>query len=408
MPRKHRLFREVRLRHHFYAWINRVIVSNIIRHKYRFKGEKIRKKRFTPQLVLCNHQSELDPFLLYFVYKAPLYIVANEQVVTNPGYGFLLKHFMNPIPIKKGTIDINVIRRMKDAIEEGGSVAVFPEANSTFDGQPCFHLHNPGKLAKMLGIEVVIYNLHGAYFSNPRWSIFRKLGPTKGVIRKVISVEEIKQMTVEELEQVIRECISVDPYENKADKYRGEFLAKGLERLFFFCPKCHHDHVLESRDDYLFCKNCDFQGVYDESGYFTIEKTPYQLHEIARPMIDEYERYILKNTDEIFSEDVDIKVCWGNKRRHYYAACTFSLNRDGISIVGKKVDFAIPFSDLRGYGCQQKRKLVLYSYSLPTIIIKMKPMVSIYQYYITLKIFENIKRKGINNYVPLTHRELGF
>lgn len=187
MSQKYRFNREVRLRHHFYAWINRLIVSNIIRHKYRFKGEKIRKKCKTPQLVLCNHQSELDPFLLYFAYKAPIYMVANEQVVTNPGYGFLLMHFMNPIPIKKGTIDINVIRRMKDVILEGGSVAVFPEANSTFDGQPCFHLHNPGKLAKMLGIEVVIYNLHGAYFSNPRWSSFRKLGPTKGVISKIIS-----------------------------------------------------------------------------------------------------------------------------------------------------------------------------------------------------------------------------
>lgn len=408
MQRKHRFFREVRLRHHFYAWINRLIVSNIIRHKYRFKGEKIRKKRFTPQLVLCNHQSELDPFLLYFVYKAPLYIVANEQILTNPTYGFLLKHFMNPIPIKKGTIDINVIRRMKDVINEGGSVAVFPEANSTFDGQPCFHLHNPGKLAKMLGIEVVIYNLHGAYFSNPRWSALRKFGPTKGVVRKVISAEEIKQTAVDELETIIRESLNVDPYENATAKYRGNFLAEGLERLFFFCPKCHRHHVLESRENYLFCKNCDYKGSYDESGHFFVDDTAYKLHEVARPMIDEYERYVLSNANEIFSEDVDIKVCWGNTRRRYYAACTFSLSRDGITIIGKKVDFTIPFSDIRGYGCQQKRKLVIYSYSLPTIIIKMKPRVSIYQYYITLKIFENIKRKGISNYVPLTYRELGF
>ena len=117
---------------------------------------------------------------------------------------------------------------------------------------------------------------------------------------------------------------------------------------------------------------------------------------------------MLAHINENFSEDVDIKVCWGNKRRHYYAACTFGLNRDGLTIVGKKVDFTIPYSDLRGYGCQQKRKIVLYSYSLPTIIIKMKPKVSIYQYYITIKIFESIKRKGISDYVPLTHRELGF
>ena len=408
MSKKHYFKREVRIRHHFYAWFNRLVVSNIIRCRYRFKGEKIKKKRGKPQLVFCNHQSELDPFLLYYVYNAPLYIVANEQVVTNPYYGFLLKHFTNPIPIKKGTIDINVIRRMKDAVSEGGSVAVFPEGNSTFDGQPCFHLHNPGKLAKMLGVEVVIYNLQGAYFSNPRWSTFRKHGPTRGLIRKVISQEEVSRLNGEELEKIISESIAVNPYQNNEDTYEGEFIAKGLERLFFFCPKCHNHHSLESRGDRLFCKNCDFEGFYDEKGYLTIEQTPYQLHEIARPMIDEYEKYVLNNLNDTFSEDVDIKVCWGNKWRRPYPACTFSLNRDGITIIGKKIDFSISFDDLRGYGCQQKRKLVLYSYSLPTIIIKMKPMTSIYQYYITLKIFENIKRKGFSNYVYLTHRELGF
>ncbi len=408
MPRKHHFNREVRIRHHFYAWFNRIVVSNIIRAKYRYKGEKIIKKRRTPQLVFCNHQSELDPFLLYYVYKAPIYIVANEQIVTNPYYGFLLKHFMNTIPIKKGTIDINVIRRMKDAIAEGGSVGIFPEGNSTFDAHPCFHLHNPGKLAKMLGIEVVIYNLNGAYFSNPRWSVFRKIGPTKGTIKKIISKEEVAKMSVADLEKEISEGLQVDAYENKENTYSGEFLAKGLERLFFFCPRCHNHHVLESRGETLFCKNCDFEGTYDERGYFHVGEKSYKLYEIAQPMIDEYEKYIIEHVNETFSEDVSIKVCWGNKRRRPYPACTFSLNRDGITIIGKNIDFSIPFEDLRGYGCQQKRKLVLYSYSLPTIIIKMKPMTSIYQYYITLKIFENIKRKGFNNYVYLSHRELGF
>lgn len=166
--------REVHLRHYFYSWFNRLVVSNIIRKKYQFKGEVIPRKKKTPQLILCNHESELDPFLLYYVYKAPLYIVANEQIVTNPGYGFLLKRFMNPLPIKKGTIDINVIRRMKDVIKEGGSVALFPEGNSSYDSQLSFNLHNPGKLAKLLGVELVVYNLKGAYFNNPRWSEYRK------------------------------------------------------------------------------------------------------------------------------------------------------------------------------------------------------------------------------------------
>lgn len=408
MSRKCHFNHEVRPRHHFYAWLNRLVVSNIIRAKYRFKGQTIKKVFRTPQLVLCNHASELDPFLLYYIYKAPLYIVANEQVVTNPYYGFLLRHFMNTIPIKKGTIDINVIRRMKDIIAEKGSVAVFPEANSTFDGQPCFHLHNPGKLAKMLNVEVVIYNLQGAYLSNPRWSVFRKRGPTRGVIRRVISKEELANSSVEQIEAIIADSLRVNPYENPTNEYKGEFLAKGLERLIFFCPKCHNHHVLETRGDHLFCKNCDFEGFYDEKGYLRIDGKSYQLHEIAWPMIDEYEKYVIKNVNEVYSEDVDIKVCWGNRKRVPYPACTFSLSRDGINIVGKRIDFTIPFSDLRGYGCQQKRKLVLYSYTLPTIIIKMKPKSSIYQYYITLRIFENIKRKGYNNYVYLTHQDLGF
>jgi len=407
MLKRHRFNREVRCRHRFYAWFNRLVVANIIRARYRFIGERIRKHHH-PQLILCNHQSELDPFLLYYVYKAPLYMVANEQIVTNPYYGFLLKHFMNPIPIKKGTIDIKVIRRMRDVIAEGGSVAVFPEANSTYDGLTCSHLHNPGKLAKMLDVELVIYNLRGAYFSNPRWSAFRKHGATRGEIRRVISKSDVESMPLEHLEGLIAENLAVDSYEYQPKPFRGEFIAKGLERLIFFCPKCHHHHVLESRGDRLYCTNCDYEGFYDENGYLSVAGTKYRLHEISRPMIDEYEKYVIENINEKFSESVSVKVCWGDRKRAFYPACSFSLTRDGITIIGKKIDFSIPFDNLRGYGCQQKSKLVFYSYTLPTIIVKFRPSSSIYQYCITMKVFENVKRKGFNNYVYLGHSELSF
>lgn len=408
MEKKLRRHKEVRYRHYFFAWFNRLVVANIIRRKYRFKGEVIHKNKKTPQLVLCNHESELDPFLVYYIYKAPLYIVANEQIVTNPKYGFLLKMFMNPLPIKKGTLDINVIRRMKDVIKEGGSIALFPEGNSSYDSQLSFNLHNPGKLAKLLGIELVIYNLKGGYFNNPRWSQYRKKGLTRGKIRLKLSPQQIEVIPLDELEQLIKENLTVDPYENNLGPYKGKMLAVGLERLIFFCPKCHHHHVLATEDNKIFCNNCDFEGMYDEYGYVQIAEQKYKLHDLARPMIDEYEKYVLNHLDETFYEDVEVKISWGLKRRKIYYGCVFSLNSERITIIGKKFDFKIPFEDLRGYGCQQKRKLVFYCYSLPTIIIRLKSNASIYQYFITLRIFEELKKKGVNNYVYLTHRNLGF
>lgn len=215
-------------------------------------------------------------------------------------------------------------------------------------------------------------------------------------------------MGSEELEQLLRDSLTVNPYENNTNPFKGKELAKGLERLIFFCPKCHTHHVLETRDNRLFCNNCDFEGIYDEYGYLHVGDKAYKLHELVRPMIDEYEKYVLSHFDEIFSENVEIKISWGFKRRRFYPACVFSLGSAGITIIGKKINFKIPFDDLRGYGCQQKRKLVFYFYSLPTIIVRLKPSSSIYQYFITLEIFENIKKKGLDNYVYLTHRNLGF
>ncbi len=407
MAKKLKLNKEVRLRHHFFAWLNRTVVANIIRSKYNFKGEVIKKRRHTPQLVLVNHQSELDPFFVYYVYKAPIYVVANEQITTNPFYGPLLKAFMNAVPIRKGTMDLKVIRRLKQIVSENGSILLFPEGNSTYDGQLCFHLHNPGKLVKLLNIEVVIYNLQGAYLSNPRWSRFRKKGHTFGLIKRVITKEEIAQYSLEELEKIIKENLDVNPYEINTP-YKGSKIAEGLQRLIFFCPNCLHLDTLETSENVIHCQNCSFEGVYDEFGYLTIKNKKHMLHEVSRPMIDEFEKYLLSNIKMQFNENVATKVCWGKRRRRLYENISFLLNKDGLSLIGKKINFQIPFNKIIGFGCQQKAKLVIYANGIPTLIIRFEKNISIYKYYIVLQIFSELAKKGEENYELLTHTNLSF
>lgn len=398
---------EVRIRHYFYYLLNRFIVSNIIRLKHRFKGEVIKKKRNEPHLVLINHQSELDPFLIFHIYHAPIYVVANEQITTNPFYGPLLQHFINAVPIRKGTIDLKALRRLKQITKEKGSIMLFPEGNSTYDGQLCAHINNPGKLAKMLQVDVVVYNLNGPYFANPRWSKYRKHNKTYGVIRKVISKEEVNSLPLEKLEEIIKESLTVNPYNLKL-LYKGQKLAEGLERLIFVCPHCLQLDTTFTKNNKLFCSNCQFEATYGEDGYLMFDHKKHQLHELSRPLIDEFEKIIIKNPNLQFNESVSVKVCWSKRRRRLYRHLSFLINQDGLSLVGKKINFQITYPQIIGFGLQQKKKLVVYANGLPTLIIIFPENVSIFKYYIAFHIFTELQKKGVENYELLTHLKLNL
>ncbi len=252
----------VKRRHKFFFAAVRPI-AHVIAWKYHFKAKKMKLKKGDQYLILSNHQGVLDPVLLALSFKMPVYFVTSDTVFTDKWYSKLLRYTLAPIKKRKSEADINCVRTMRQIAKEGGSICMFPEANRCWcDFQ--FHIDKSiCKMIRMLKMPVVLYNLHGLYGVNPRWSSVVRKGKSHGEVKKVLSWQEIAAMDDESLYREVVDNLKVIDSDS-GQKYRSPKRAEDLERLLFVCPKCGAFSTLHSKGAKITCSECGFEAEYGE------------------------------------------------------------------------------------------------------------------------------------------------
>ena len=233
-----------------------------IKWGYKLKG-KYKAAEGENVLVLCNHQTDLDPVLVRLSFNRFLYTIATDNIFSDPKTVKWLTR-LGAVPKKKGIADLRSIFTMTSIANSGGSLLLFPEGNRSYAEFQFYIAENFGKLLKNLKCTIVLFNLHGGFGSYPRFgSKKRRKGPFYGEIKKVLKFEEYENMPIEELTQIVKENLWV----NDADSgfsYKSNKKAEYLERMYFVCPKCGDIHSLKSEGNYLKCHNCGLEVEYTE------------------------------------------------------------------------------------------------------------------------------------------------
>ena len=156
-----------------------------------------------PVIILCNHQSFLDPMLCQRGSSRDIWYVARSSLYTSPIIGRAMGH-LNTIPIHRGESDIASIRKIIGKLKDGCIVGLFPEGTRSLDGKivsikPGFTL-----LIKRSGASVVPAVLDGTFDSWPKgqkWpKLFRKGGIT---FAKPISAETILEQGDEKFARLL-------------------------------------------------------------------------------------------------------------------------------------------------------------------------------------------------------------
>ena len=77
--------------------------------------------------------------------------------------------------------------------------------------------------------------------------------------------------------------------------YKNKNKALGLENILYYCPKCHKEHVLETKGNTISCKACGFKLEIDEHYWFKENELNIKnIHEWYQ-IIKEYEFSNIKN-----------------------------------------------------------------------------------------------------------------
>lgn len=217
-------------------------------------------------LILFNHQTALDQFLVGLAFPQPVYYVASEDLFSIGPLARAMEYLVAPIPIKKQSTDIRAVKTCLRVAREGGSIAIAPEGNRTYSGRPCFMNPAIGSLAKKLKLPVLLFRIEGGYGVHPRWSDGVRRGPMRAYVAERIEPEELKTMSPEAIYERIRQGLNVDETQISG-RYRGRKRAEYLERMLYVCPKCGLSRF-ESRGDRVRCLSCGLEASYGEDKQF--------------------------------------------------------------------------------------------------------------------------------------------
>ena len=214
----------------------------------------------TSYVVVSNHASRID-----YVFTAPAFWPDTFNFVV--GYNeFFRSHLaavlriMQVVPKKNFVHQPYSIRQMIRIIRAGGRLIILPEGMSSISGanQPC--ALGSGHLLKHLGVPVLYTKIAGGYLTAPKYNLNDRPGRVDVTVGVLLTAEQVKAMTAEEIQACLDEKLWHDDYEwNKSARVKfdghGE-MAKNLHQLLFWCPRCGGELCMESEGDTIRCRHC--------------------------------------------------------------------------------------------------------------------------------------------------------
>lgn len=236
-------------------------------HPHLVVKDKISKCK-GPCFLIWNHQSRRDhTFLTTASWPRRLSIVCEYN-------SFFREHLHWPfkmnrvLPKKVFVNDMAGVRAIRDIIKQNGCVAFSPEGTSSIfgDNQPI--VPGTGRFLKAFNIPVYSMALQGSYLTNNKICADDRLGEVYGELKLLFTPEDLKNKSVEEIEDIINHEFHHDDYEwNKKHhiKYNSNgTICTNLEDIGYKCPRCGKEFQMVAKNNFIQCTSCGNGATMDD------------------------------------------------------------------------------------------------------------------------------------------------
>ena len=272
--------------------------------------EKLGKKE--PCLVLMNHSSFIDLEIVAFL------MADREWHIVTTLDGFVGLDWLLPlvgcIPTKKFIPDVTLVRDMRYTVKDlKASVIMYPEASYSFDGTATPLPDSIGKCVKVLNVPVVMIRTEGAFLRQPLYNCL-KLRKTKvsATMEYILSPEDIKAKTVEEINAVINEQFTFDNFRTQQEKgilIKEKYRADGLHRVLYKCPHCMTEGKTVGEGITLTCKECGTVYELTEMGFMKCLTGDTRINHIPDWYKWERECVWKELVENTYRLDIDVDIC---------------------------------------------------------------------------------------------------
>jgi 1-acyl-sn-glycerol-3-phosphate acyltransferase len=254
--------------------INLPFVGLFIKTRYNFSLEADSDRIPTrPYVIVANHATFLDPWIVGYHSPAPLAIMMNDDGFRSKPLTLWYLKNIGAFPKKKGAHDFKAMKMTIQFLRNRFPVLIFPEGQTTWDGETQPIYRGIEKIIKKTGCHLVIMRLRGNFLTKPWWADTTRKGQVKVKIT-TLAPERIATMSDNELLETIKTSIYNNDIKNPANNstgFSGHDCALGLERFVWICMECGSEDALTTHGDIIQCSACNNSWRIDAGCRLTTE-----------------------------------------------------------------------------------------------------------------------------------------
>ena len=232
-------------------------------------------------LIISNHCGAYDPVIISSIVPRTVRWVTGAYLFKQKFLNFVFAHVCRCIAKQQGQSDLSTMRAMQKNLREGNVVGIFPEGTRTWDGDMMPYSKTAlAKMIKIFSVSTVFVNLEGCFAQQPRWADYYRTGRGVNVnFRKVLTSDEIKTMTIPDLEACLTENFdfSNDIWKKHTDyDFESEHRAEGLQKFLYMCPVCKNIGCMNTQGDKIECALCGADATVTPDDDINSEKIGYK------------------------------------------------------------------------------------------------------------------------------------
>ncbi len=240
---------------------------DVSKHKCIIKKNNIEGLK-PPFVMLCNHNAFMD----FKVATKTIYPWRANYVVAIDGFigREKLLRDVGCICKRKFTNDTILVKQLMRTIKNRDVAIIYPEARYSLCGTTAVLPESLGKLCKLLKVPVVTMICHGHHVNSPFWNLHdRGVKPTEAEFTKIFDPEDLKKLSVDEINSKIVEMFQYDDFAWLKERgiritYKGR--AEGLHKVLYQCPACRAEYKMSSSGTILKCNACGKEWNMTELG----------------------------------------------------------------------------------------------------------------------------------------------
>jgi len=231
-----------------------------------------------PFILMADHSNALDAYVLGALCGSPIRYMANLEGVSRARA--VIARIVGAYGHRKGASDIAALRETFEISRSGDAIGLFPEGDRSWDGASLPLRPGAGKLARRLGVPLIIARQKGNYLSRPRWAASERRG-SWSVEFSAFGADELGRMPDALVDAIVAAALAkneIKDADREGRDFESDSCAAGVGRLLWRCPICGKADGIRGSGNEIRCGHCGSKWALDANCRVKPINTPHSLH----------------------------------------------------------------------------------------------------------------------------------